>query len=304
MSDNDYMVTQKEAADFLKVSTKSIGRYRKRGLPYKLVLNPVTGKQEVRFRYADLERWDEGRQLLATYARDGKETAADERKTDGNLAAALDVSDSLLEDLLLAYKQQIELLREQLEDMRGQLARRDRQIDDLMRLMMGLQLEYKPVPLASEPPRADGREASPLRDAGRPLPEKRATEIYEAEVLSVAEPMTPHPVAAPTMAEPPRIEPVAAPPQAPIQAPIQAPAPASAQAPMKARKVFSWEQLAASIQRLRDKGKSYDEIARGLNQISVATVSGHPEWTVLEVQALLPGPMAPVPRAMTDEYIL
>ena len=300
MSDNDYMVTQKEAADFLKVSTKSIGRYRKRGLPYKLVLNPVTGKQEVRFRYADLERWDEGRQLLATYARDGKETTTDERKTDGNLAAALDVSDSLLEDLLLAYKQQIELLREQLEDMRGQLARRDRQIDDLMRLMMGLQLEYKPMPVASEPPRVDGREAGPLREAGRPLPERRAAEIYEAEVLPVAEPVTPRPATVPAMAEPPRIEPVAVSTQAPIQPPSQA----LTKTPTKARKVFSWEQLAVSIQRLRDKGKSYDEIARGLNQISVATVSGHPEWTVLEVQALLPGPMAPVPRAMTDEYIL
>ena len=67
MSDNEYTVTQKEAADFLNVSTKSISRYRKRGLPHKLILNPVTGKQEVRFRYADLERWDEGRQLLAAH---------------------------------------------------------------------------------------------------------------------------------------------------------------------------------------------------------------------------------------------
>ena len=69
MSDNEYTLTQKEAADFLNVSTKSISRYRKRGLPHKLILNPLTGKQEVRFRQADMERWDEGRQLLATYAR-------------------------------------------------------------------------------------------------------------------------------------------------------------------------------------------------------------------------------------------
>ena len=73
MSENEFHVTQKEAADFLQVSTKSISRYRKRGLTHKLVLNPVTGKQEVRFRRADLERWDEGRQLLATYGRDGEE---------------------------------------------------------------------------------------------------------------------------------------------------------------------------------------------------------------------------------------
>jgi hypothetical protein len=32
--------------------------------------------------------------------------------------------------------------------MREQLARRDRQIDDLMRLMVGLQLEYKPMPVS------------------------------------------------------------------------------------------------------------------------------------------------------------
>jgi hypothetical protein len=60
MSDKEYMVTQKEAADFLNVSTKSISRYRKRGLPYKLILNPVTGKQEVRFHYADLETMGRG----------------------------------------------------------------------------------------------------------------------------------------------------------------------------------------------------------------------------------------------------
>lgn len=76
MSENEYTLTQKEAADVLNVSTKSISRYRKRGLPHKLLLNPLTGKQEVRFRQADLERWDEGRQLLATYARDGEQAAA------------------------------------------------------------------------------------------------------------------------------------------------------------------------------------------------------------------------------------
>ncbi|MCL2790825.1 MAG: helix-turn-helix domain-containing protein [Desulfobulbus sp.] len=269
MGDSDYMVTQKEAADFLKVSTKSISRYRKRGLPYKLVLNPVTGKQEVRFRYADLERWDEGRQLLATYARDGEEAAVDEGRSGGGLPAGMGAGDTFLEDLLLAYKQQIELLREQLEDMRGQLARRDRQIDDLMRLMVGLQLEYKPVAVAQETFQGNDRETGPRS-------EERMASLYEAVVLPVAEPATPVLEAVPAAAEP------------------------SGPEPAKVKKTFSWEQLAASIQRLRQKGKSYEEIAWGLNQINVATISGHPEWTVLEVQALLPTLVDSFPRTMAD----
>ena len=42
MSDQEYTITQKEAADYLDVSTKTISRYRKKGLPYKMMLNPVT----------------------------------------------------------------------------------------------------------------------------------------------------------------------------------------------------------------------------------------------------------------------
>ncbi|MCL2457391.1 MAG: helix-turn-helix domain-containing protein [Desulfobulbus sp.] len=265
MSDNDYMVTQKEAADFLKVSTKSISRYRKRGLPYKLVLNPVTGKQEVRFRSTDLERWDEGRQLLATYARDGEETAASEARPAGS-SAGLGAGASLLDDLLLSYKQQIELLREQLEDMREQLARRDRQIDDLMRLVVGLRLEYKPLPAVAEPVTTGDRQTGGHE-------EKQAADIYEAVALPTAALAPPRPEPGRSGVKPSRSS--------------------------KARKTFSWEQLAVSIQRLRRKGKSYEEIARGLNQINVATLSGHPEWTVLEVQALLPGLVAPAPSAMT-----
>lgn len=267
MSDNDYVVTQKEAADYLKVSTKSISRYRKRGLPYKLVLNPVTGKQEVRFRFADLERWDEGRQLLATYARDGEETVVGEGRAAGGRAAS-GVNDGFLDDLLLAYKQQIELLRDQLEDMREQLARRDRQIDDLMRLMVGLQLEYKPAAAAGEPDPARGEETGPR-------PEERAAELYESVVLPAAAPAT-------------------------LSGAVPAPPPPRPEA-ATGKKVFSREQLSASIQRLRHKGKSYEEIARGLNQINVATVSGHPEWTVPEVQTLLPGLVEATFRAMTGE---
>lgn len=257
MSDNDFVVTQKEAADFLNVSTKSISRYRKRGLPYKLILNPQTGKQEVRFRYADLERWDEGRQLLATYGRDGEETA--EPRAEGVRAlAASGAGADFLNDLLIAYRDQIEILREQLEDMREQLARRDRQIDDLMRLMVGLQLEYKPLPDPAVPQPA--AEPQPPIDME---PEDQATELFTAMVL------------------PPSLEEVLQPARD-FQAVAEPPKPDSP------AKVFSREQLAASIRRLRQKGKSYEEIARGLNQIGVATLSGQAHWTVIEVQTLLP----------------
>lgn len=262
MSDNEYLVTQKEAADFLNVSTKSISRYRKRGLPYKLMLNPVTGKQEVRFRYADLERWDEGRQLLATYARDAEEPGEGKLSSAGGRQAAAHPHDGFLNDLLIAYKEQIELLRDQLEDMREQLARRDRQIDDLMRLMVGLQLEYKPLPAAgpANPPAASKDD----RDANLFL-EDQIADLYETVVL---------PDKGQTIELPEAFRPVAAAPPMPGQD--------------GDKKMFSREQLSASIQRLRRKGKSFEEIARGLNQINVATVSGHPHWTAPEVQTLLP----------------
>lgn len=280
MSDNDYMVTQKEAADFLNVSTKSISRYRKRGLPYKLILNPLTGKQEVRFRYADLEKWDEGRQLLATYARDGEERTAGEGKTSpaGGRQAPLGPPDGFLSELLLAYKDQIELLRDQLEDMREQLARRDRQIDDLMRLMVGLQLEYKPLPAA-----AVGQPPAPMPDqqAKPSLPEDDAFELFETMQV----PQTALTMEIPVTLTPP-VEPVTAPPPEPA----------------KGKKVFSREQLSASIQRLRSKGKSYEEIARGLNQINVATISGSPEWTTLEVQTLLPALVSGSFRSFAEEH--
>lgn len=252
MHDNEYVLTQKEAADFLNVSTKSISRYRKRGLPFKLILNPVTGKQEVRFRSADLERWDEGRQLLATYARDAEETSNPRTTSSaGRAAAPLPEGNGYLEDLLRSYKDQIELLREQLEDMREQLARRDRQIDDLMRLMVGLQLEYKPMPAVQE--------EQPLV-AG--YSEPRPSGLYESiELPASPVPEVLHPQ--------PSVEP-------------QSPQPEDE------RKVFSRAQLATSIQRLRQKGKSYEEIAHGLNQLRVATLSGRPTWTVQEVQTLLP----------------
>jgi hypothetical protein len=54
------------------------------------------------------------------------------------------------------------------------------------------------------------------------------------------------------------------------------------------KKIYTREELARSIRRLRAKGKSYEQIARGLNEIQVATVSGQPQWTVSEVQNLLP----------------
>lgn len=253
MSDNEYTLTQKEAADFLNVSTKSISRYRKRGLPHKLLLNPATGKQEVRFRGADLERWDEGRQLLATYARDGEQAVAVQPRPGRVHMPQNEGDERFLGDLLAAYREQIELLREQLEDMREQLARRDRQIDDLMRLMVGLQLEYKPQPATVV------AEVSPAAPAVNSM-EVRQDGVYEVvELAAMTDP--PAPSVDTVVADPP-------------------PAPA---------KRFSREELAQSVLRLRAKGKSFEEIAHGLNRLQVATPSGQPLWTVPEVQSLLPG---------------
>ena len=255
MNDNEYTLTQKEAADFLNVSTKSISRYRKRGLPHKLLLNPLAGKQEVRFRLADLERWDEGRQLLATYARDGEGAAVTQPRAGRSQAPHAEGDERFLNDLLAAYKEQIELLREQLEDMREQLARRDRQIDDLMRLMVGLQLEYKPQPTTAavaEPPGA----AAVLDTL-----EVRQDGMYEVVDLAA--------VVAPSV-------------------PGFSAASAVADSPQGGTKHFSRGELAQSIQRLRAKGKSFEEIALGLNRLQVATPSGQPQWTASEVQSLLP----------------
>ena len=227
MSDSDFQVTQKQAAEYLNVSTKTISRYRKKGLPYKMILNPVTGKQEVRFRQQDLKRWHEGRQLLATYGQEGNvgkqstQQASTAASPSVVPAAPQSATNDYLAELLEVYKGQIQLLREQLEDMRGQLARRDRQIDDLMRLMVGLQLEYNPEP---------------------------AEKIQQVELgadngtISVD----------------------------------------------GDKKQFSKDELSESVLRLRQRGKSYSEIARGLNHINAATLSGAPLWSEAEVQGLLP----------------
>ena len=261
MSDNEYTVTQKEAADFLNVSTKSISRYRKRGLPHKLILNPVTGKQEVRFRYADLERWDEGRQLLAAYPRDGEQASDAKAVGSARSAAPPELSNSFLNDLLVAYKDQIELLREQLEDMREQLARRDRQIDDLMRLMVGLQLEYKPMPVET---RTDAEAIQGPVAVSVDFSGQASDDLYE--MVEIPQPI----------------------PQAASSAPLEAQTASTTPPQVANQKIFSRDQLSTSIARLRQKGKSYEEIARGLNQINVATLSGQPQWTILEVQTLLP----------------
>ncbi len=254
MSDNEYTLTQKEAADFLNVSTKSISRYRKRGLPHKLILNPLTGKQEVRFRQADMERWDEGRQLLATYARDGEQATAVPTRPVRTSSSQSEGEERFLADLLVAYKDQIELLREQLEDMREQLARRDRQIDDLMRLMVGLQLEYKPqaapVVIAEAPPAIAAENSVEVRHDG----------MYEVVELSAV-----------------------------AEVPASSPATTVAHPPSEPVKRFSREELTQSVLRLRAKGKSFEEIALGLNRLQVATPSGQLLWTVSEVQSLLPG---------------
>ena len=250
MSEGEFRITQKEAADFLQVSTKSISRYRKRGLPHQFILNPVTGKQEVRFRRADLERWHEGRQLLATYGRDGEEAAAPGPQAGGRPSPVPRADDQgFLNELLAVYREEIEILRDQVEDMREQLARRDRQIDDLMRLMVGLQLEYKPLP--ADPGEATGHGEQETASAAAQSHTGPLTGVYEAPIV-IELPSTP---AAPS--GPPR-------------------------------KRFSREQLTASVLELRRRGKSYEEIARGLNRLGAATLSGQPEWSVAEVQALLP----------------
>ncbi len=228
MADSDFKVTQRQAAEFLDVSTKTISRYRKKGLPFKMILNPVTGKQEVRFRKVDLERWSEGRQLLATFGQEGSAIPPAPKSPPGEPSQHLvntgnnerSGASDYLADLLEVYKDQIMLLREQLDDMRAQLARRDRQIDDLMRLMVGLQLEYKP----------DEKPQGKIVVGGTP------GSLSNREL----------------------------------------------------KKKFSREELAESVLRLRQKGKAYDEIASGLNQINVATLSGKPYWTEAEVQSLLP----------------
>ena len=261
MSEHDFVMTQKEAADFLNVSTKSISRYRKRGLPYKLVLNPGTGKQEVRFRQSDLDRWDEGRMLLATFGRDGEEQRSQEAKTASPARAGSDEffpQQELMAELLRTYKDQIDLLRDQMEDMREQLARRDRQIDDLMRLMIGLQLEYKPAP-AEQTLEVEEVPARPAVNTS--APPSTGTDI----VVDVYEP--------------------------PMQLPENEPLLSARADFATGKKVFSREQLSASVLHLRRKGKSYDEIARGLNRIGAATLSGRSTWTVLEVKTLLPSLM-------------
>ncbi len=191
MSEGEFLITQKEAADFLQVSTKSISRYRKRGLPHQFILNPVTGKQEVRFRRVDLERWHEGRQLLATYGRDGEEAAAPGPQAGGRPSPVPRADDQgFLNELLAVYREEIEILRDQVEDLREQLARRDRQIDDLMRLMVGLQLEYKP--LAAQP--ADAA-THPGGEGGAPALEPGpSTGVYEAPIVIDLPPGPPPPV--------------------------------------------------------------------------------------------------------------
>lgn len=253
MHETEFQITQKEAADLLQVSTKSITRYRKRGLPHRLVLNPGTGKQEVRFRRADLERWEEGRQLLATHGREGAQPVTTEtgRGEQGHL------DQGFLQELLAAYREQIEILREQLEDMRAQLARRDRHIDELMRLMVGLQLEYQPL--------TEGQESQPEipGDDGA-----RTAACVEADD-------------GPDVYEPPVVIELGASP------------PPQADAGPREKKRFGRQQLAASIRQLRVKGKTWEEIVLALNHINAATISGQPEWTVDEVMALLPPLLSP-----------
>jgi hypothetical protein len=260
MNESDYSITQKEAAEFLNVSTKSISRYRKKGLPYKLILNPESGKQEIRFRRADLERWDDGRQLLATYGRDGTESTISPAGPRSDRQRGVQPHDfaadqNFLAELLKAYKQQIEVLRDQIEDMREQLARRDRQIDDLMRLMVGLQLEFKPMPLDQSQTGYAGEQAM-AHPYGAAREDEEVSEAVYHSVLGKDKDKDK---------------------DLPSEQTVQ-----------PAQQRFSQAQLSASILHLRRKGKSYKEIARGLNKIQVLPLSGASQWTADMVRALLP----------------
>ncbi|PIE56351.1 MAG: hypothetical protein CSA34_04515 [Desulfobulbus propionicus] len=224
MSDQEFTISQKEAAHYLNVSTKTISRYRKKGLPYKMMLNPVTGKQEVRFRRADLGRWNEGRQLLVDHGQEGRPSVVPVETKSVRETASPRESGGYLGQLLAVYREQVDLLREQLEDMRQQLARRDRQIDDLMRMFAGRQLEYKPG--------------------------KSAEELSATTVLNMESPQE-----------------------------LDA---------RSSQKHFSREKLSRSIFKLRQRGKSYQEIVGALNHIKAAPPSGNEQWSIAEVQALLP----------------
>jgi hypothetical protein len=185
--------------------------------------------------------------------------------------------DDYLADLLISYKAQIALLRDQLEDMREQLARRDRQIDDLMRLMVGLQLEYKPFPPETasftQEPQAQDTELVPQMERTRDGLYQRV-ELPQAEIVVPATPVAVQPEVASSPAEEGK------------------------------KKMFSREELSRSIQRLRAKGKNYDEIARGLNQLNVATLSGQVQWTVLEVQNLLPALVSnPLGKVLGENHL-
>lgn len=76
----------------------------------------------------------------------------------------------------------------------------------------------------------------------------------------------------------------------PIVIELPSPPPAPTAAP--ARRTFSRDRLAASVLEMRRRNKSYADIARGLNRLGAATLSGQPEWTVAEVQGLLPSLVA------------
>ncbi len=259
MNDNEYTITQKEAADFLNVSITSISRYRKQGLAHTLIRNPESGKQEVRFRHADLERWNNGRRLLASPARNSEQSAPSSSRTTGGRSVRLaEGAERYLGDLLVAYQDQITLLREQVEEMREQLARRDRQIDDLIRLLVGLQPADTATAVESSPPMMPPTKPEGVSE------KKRRDGLYEMVDLPHGTSMD---LAAVT---------------------TQHPRPVAPHVPAYQQKIFSREELTRSILRLRARGKEYKEIARGLNRINVATLSGRPQWTVFEVQALLP----------------
>ena len=157
-----------------------------------------------------------------------------------------------LAELLAAYKEQIQLLRDQLEEVRQQLAHRDRQIDELLRLLASHQDPRQTLPVAA----AEPHPVAPL-----PCHDQESAELFQTipldEDFSLRHASK---LARPAMEPESGAESTS----------------------------FTREQLTASVLDLRRNGKSYEEITEALNRIGAAPFSGQPQWTVMETRSLLP----------------
>ncbi|MBM9537044.1 hypothetical protein [Desulfobulbus alkaliphilus] len=204
-------------------------------------------------RHPDQEHVDDGPHLPAPTGCEGGESTMNPAETNSvvqndcrnnDRAADRDV----FTELLTAYKEQIEILHDQIEDMRAQLVQRDRQIDDLIRFMAGPRLASKPMPVNQQ------------------QVDQAMTASCQATRTKTVSDIVCHPAADPTRDKDPHSRP----------------------GPVYAQQRFSPAQLSAAILHLRRKGKRYEEIARGLNQLQVLPPSGACQWTAAMARTLLP----------------